>query len=159
MCNGCKDDTAEQVRSIDSSITVIETEIASKANALNPGDKAATSFPRLYVDADIIFLPGTTRAIIEALQGVTEVERDYFVRRVNASELAVGMTLMEDLRDDAGMLFATAGHEVTPLSLTRLRSLGRGRRIQEPIVVRMLREDRGADRRRHPDGGSPDEPS
>lgn len=69
VCNGCKDDTAEQVRSIDSSITVIETEIASKANALNLGDKAATSFPRLYVDADIIFLPGTTRAIIEALQG------------------------------------------------------------------------------------------
>lgn len=67
VCNGCKDDTAEQARSVDPCIDIIETDVASKANALNLGDEKATLFPRLYVDGDIEFCPGTLPAIIGAL--------------------------------------------------------------------------------------------
>ncbi len=54
VCNGCTDDTAELARSCAGSINVIETEIASKSEALRLGDRAAESFPRLYIDADVM---------------------------------------------------------------------------------------------------------
>ena len=54
VCNACKDDTAARARKFeDQGVTVIDTPTPGKANALNLGDAAATSFPRFYVDADI----------------------------------------------------------------------------------------------------------
>lgn len=68
VCNGCRDDTAKQARTYEPDVTVIETDVASKSNALNLGDESATHFPRLYVDADIEFCSGTVRAILNALR-------------------------------------------------------------------------------------------
>jgi glycosyltransferase involved in cell wall biosynthesis len=54
VCNGCRDRTAEVARQSGAGVRVIETEVASKANALNLGDQAACGFPRFYVDADVV---------------------------------------------------------------------------------------------------------
>lgn len=54
VCNGCTDNTAKNVKDNFSDIIVIETDIASKTNALNLGDEIARGFPRFYVDADIL---------------------------------------------------------------------------------------------------------
>ena len=53
VCNGCRDNTAEIVRSFGKAVRCIETAKASKVNALNIGDRAASYFPRIYLDADI----------------------------------------------------------------------------------------------------------
>ncbi len=54
VCNGCTDDTAAIARSFGPEVKVIETEVPSKSNALNLGDAVATSFPRVYMDADVV---------------------------------------------------------------------------------------------------------
>lgn len=53
-CNGCHDRTEEIARSFGPDVRVVESAIQSKVAALNTGDAAATRFPRLYVDADIV---------------------------------------------------------------------------------------------------------
>lgn len=53
VCNGCRDGTAEAARRVGRGVRVIETEVASKSNALNLGDAATTTFPRFYLDADV----------------------------------------------------------------------------------------------------------
>ncbi|GAA2743227.1 glycosyltransferase [Terrabacter aerolatus] len=52
-CNGCSDGTARLVRERYPDVAVVETPVASKAIALDLGDRTATTFPRLYVDADV----------------------------------------------------------------------------------------------------------
>jgi hypothetical protein len=47
---------------------VIETPKGSKTYALNLGDAAATAFPRIYLDADILLSHRTVTSIVEALQ-------------------------------------------------------------------------------------------
>ncbi len=54
VCNGCTDNTADLARRVSEKIRVIETDITSKTDALNLGDRAATGFPRFYVDADVL---------------------------------------------------------------------------------------------------------
>jgi hypothetical protein len=53
VANGCTDDTAARARSFGPPVKVVETPVGNKINALNLGDANATSFPRMYVDADI----------------------------------------------------------------------------------------------------------
>ena len=53
VCNGCRDNTAEIVRSFGKAVRCLETKKASKISALNLGDQAASYFPRFYLDADI----------------------------------------------------------------------------------------------------------
>jgi glycosyltransferase involved in cell wall biosynthesis len=67
VCNGCTDNTAEIARSI-AGVRVIETDVASKTNALNLGDRAVRGYPRFYVDADVI-MPG------ESLRMVAQILR------------------------------------------------------------------------------------
>jgi glycosyltransferase involved in cell wall biosynthesis len=53
VCNGCTDRSAAIARSFPFPVRVVETEVASKTNAWNLGDKTASCFPRFYLDADV----------------------------------------------------------------------------------------------------------
>jgi glycosyltransferase involved in cell wall biosynthesis len=68
VCNGCNDDTAAIAREFGAAVRVIETEIGNKTHALNLGDQAASSFPRVYVDADVVVTLSTIRALAARLE-------------------------------------------------------------------------------------------
>lgn len=53
VCNGCSDRTAATARLAAPDAKVVELAEGSKTSALNEGDRLATRFPRLYVDADV----------------------------------------------------------------------------------------------------------
>jgi glycosyltransferase involved in cell wall biosynthesis len=60
--NGCTDRTvAEASRP---GVLVLDRPEPGKAAALNAGDRAATGFPRIYLDADIILPPGGLAAVV-----------------------------------------------------------------------------------------------
>ncbi len=63
VCNGCTDKTANIVTKLSDKFVCIETDKASKVHALNLGDRAANSFPRIYLDADISLSEGAVAAI------------------------------------------------------------------------------------------------
>ena len=65
VCNGCHDDTAAVARACGHPVEVIDLTVASKTAALRAGDRMLRTFPRLYLDADVI-LPG--RAAIGVLK-------------------------------------------------------------------------------------------
>lgn len=68
VCNGCTDDTAAIARSFGSPVRVIETAVAGKAHALNLGDQASCSFPRIYVDADVVIALSAVRTLANRLE-------------------------------------------------------------------------------------------
>jgi cellulose synthase/poly-beta-1,6-N-acetylglucosamine synthase-like glycosyltransferase len=67
VANGCTDDTAEIARRVPG-VRVVETPVAAKGHALALGDEAASSFPRLYVDADIELGIDGVRALAAAVR-------------------------------------------------------------------------------------------
>ena len=67
VCNGCHDDTAAVVRASGHPVQMIELAVASKTAALRAGDRLLRTFPRLYLDADVV-LPGpAARRVLEHL--------------------------------------------------------------------------------------------
>jgi glycosyltransferase involved in cell wall biosynthesis len=68
VCNGCTDNTARIVATYNPAIRCIETEVPSKTNALNLGDRIARGFPRFYQDADVVLSLDAVRQIVEVLQ-------------------------------------------------------------------------------------------
>jgi hypothetical protein len=66
IANGCADDTAA-VAGKHAGVRVLELTEASKSAALNAGDAAVSTFPRIYLDADIALPPGSIRALAAAL--------------------------------------------------------------------------------------------
>lgn len=52
-CNGCRDRTADVARATAPWATVLDLPEPSKPAALDAGDQACRSFPRLYLDADV----------------------------------------------------------------------------------------------------------
>ncbi len=68
VCNGCADDTAQRAAAADPAAVVICLDRASKADALNAGDDAATRFPRFYVDADVELGIDAVRATASILE-------------------------------------------------------------------------------------------
>jgi hypothetical protein len=67
VCNGCSDQTAAAARAAGRDATIVELPVASKPAALNAGDRVATRFPRLYVDADVEMSIGAVRAVARTL--------------------------------------------------------------------------------------------
>ena len=67
-CNGCTDGTANIVRASWPTVRVTETSQASKPAALRAADEMLSVFPRIYLDADIIFSAASARIIINSLQ-------------------------------------------------------------------------------------------
>jgi glycosyltransferase involved in cell wall biosynthesis len=67
VCNGCTDRTAETARHACPDATVLEIPVASKIAALNEGERHATRFPRLYIDADVEMGTAAARAVADAL--------------------------------------------------------------------------------------------
>ena len=67
VCNGCTDATAAQARTFGAQVQVVEIEQPSKAAALRRGDEVATTFPRLYVDADVVLGTQDVRDLVKTL--------------------------------------------------------------------------------------------
>ena len=67
VCNGCRDDTAEVARGFGRSVTVIQLEEASKPAALRAGDRHLRTFPRLYLDADVVLTGRAARCVLSEL--------------------------------------------------------------------------------------------
>ncbi|TDW29935.1 glycosyltransferase family 2 protein [Cryobacterium psychrophilum] len=60
--NGCTDRTVAMATR--AGVIVIDRPEPGKAAALNVGDRAATGFPRIYLDADILVPPGGLAALV-----------------------------------------------------------------------------------------------
>lgn len=67
VCNGCRDDTARRARAVPG-VVVHEISAAAKTLALTAGDRAATTFPRIYLDADTHLTAAAARAMVAALE-------------------------------------------------------------------------------------------
>lgn len=67
VANGSTDGTADVARRVPG-VRVVETPVAGKGHALSLGDDAVSSFPRLYVDADVELAIDGVRALAEAVQ-------------------------------------------------------------------------------------------
>lgn len=65
-CNGCSDATA-RIAAAFSGVKVVELAAPSKTAALNAADAVVTTFPRIYLDADIAVTLDSLRAVVEAL--------------------------------------------------------------------------------------------
>ncbi|MGC5628596.1 WecB/TagA/CpsF family glycosyltransferase [Georgenia sp. Z1344] len=77
VCNGCTDGTAARAAAV-AGVRVVEIDVASKTAALNAGDRAATHWPRVYLDADIELAPATLRRLLETLADGALVARPAF---------------------------------------------------------------------------------
>lgn len=67
VCNGCNDRTAVEARSFGAGVKVLETSLPSKTYALNLGDKAASLYPRFYLDADIRLSRGALELVTKRM--------------------------------------------------------------------------------------------
>lgn len=65
VANACTDSTADVAR--EHGVRVIETPVPGKAHALRLGDDAASTFPRLYVDADVDLTVDSVRILVDTL--------------------------------------------------------------------------------------------
>ena len=66
VCNGCTDDTSAVAGAFEQ-VKVITTGIASKTAALNLGDESVSSYPRLYLDADVRLERDCVRRLFDSL--------------------------------------------------------------------------------------------
>ncbi len=66
--NGCTDRTVEIARSYSDRVILVEVAEASKHAALNAGDRAASVFPRVYLDADITVSAAAVQSVIDEMQ-------------------------------------------------------------------------------------------
>ena len=67
VVNASSDRTAEIAAGVDPRVTVIDTPTPGKTNALNLGEAAVTSFPRMFLDGDIELRPGASPRLFDAV--------------------------------------------------------------------------------------------
>jgi glycosyltransferase involved in cell wall biosynthesis len=67
VCNGCHDRTAEVARAAAPWAVVLDLPEPSKPAALDAGDAAATTFPRMYLDADVRIDADAVEAVFAAI--------------------------------------------------------------------------------------------
>lgn len=97
VCNGCTDDTALVAAGF-TGVDVVEIEDASKLAALRAGDRRATVFPRVYLDADIELSTAAIRAIATELQR-PEVLVAGVPGRMDLSEASLPVALFYEFRE------------------------------------------------------------
>lgn len=89
ICNGCSDETESVARRYPG-VRVFSTPLASKTEALNLGDRVATRFPRVYLDADVEISAAALMQIVRALEvdgGVIAAHPEYIYRTEHSSPL------------------------------------------------------------------------
>ena len=67
-CNGCTDGTADIARSSRHQVRVLEVDAASKPAALRAAEEVVSTFPRLYLDADVVVTAVAARRVLECLR-------------------------------------------------------------------------------------------
>lgn len=67
-CNGCTDRTVAVARQVAPWAVVLDLSEPSKPAALDAGDAAASTFPRLYLDADVAIDAASVQALFDAVQ-------------------------------------------------------------------------------------------
>jgi glycosyltransferase involved in cell wall biosynthesis len=68
VCNGCTDDTAAVAKAVPG-VTVLETPVAGKVGALRLGERQVTTFPRIFLDADVRLDGVSAHRLAVALEG------------------------------------------------------------------------------------------
>lgn len=68
VCNGCTDASASTAAGFGPAVDVIERDEASKAAALVAGAQRVSTFPIIYIDADVVIDTASIRALISALE-------------------------------------------------------------------------------------------
>ena len=68
VANGCSDATARIACEHAPTATIVQRHEPSKSAALNDGDSRASSYPRLYLDADVQVSTETVRLVVDALR-------------------------------------------------------------------------------------------
>ncbi len=107
VASGCSDNTAQIASSFGKNIRVIDIPAGSKRSALLAGDAAASGFPRIYVDADVVLgrydvlalaaelaKPGVLAAVPEralALDGCALLVRWYYDIWLRLPEIRRGL--------------------------------------------------------------------
>jgi len=84
VANGCSDRTA--VVAAGYGVTVIDRPEPGKAGALNAGDAVATTYPRIYLDADIVVPDGAVAALVERLDRTPSTLAVVPSRRLNTTD-------------------------------------------------------------------------
>lgn len=82
--NGCTDGTAAVAKR--PGVTVIDRAEPGKAGALNAADEAATTFPRIYLDADILVPPNGVAKVIAPFRDEHAPLAVVPARRLNTSD-------------------------------------------------------------------------
>ncbi len=68
VANGCSDQTAQIAREFAPQAKVMEIAEASKTAAMNAGREAASYYPQVFLDADVMCSFGTLRSLTDALE-------------------------------------------------------------------------------------------
>jgi response regulator RpfG family c-di-GMP phosphodiesterase len=106
---------------------------------------------KVAIDFDLLEAKGFTRGkalselegrtgwydqqILQALEKVIGVERNYQVKDITVLELRADMILGEDIRSTKGQLLISKGRELNDVALKRLKHFYQNSKIKEPIRV------------------------
>jgi hypothetical protein len=130
VCNGCDDDTAAVARGSGHPVEVIELDVASKPAALRAGDRLLRTFPRLYLDADVVLTGRSARQVLEHLaQGGAVAARPPFVYDTTHSSAIVRRYFRARSR------MPTLMGSIWGAGVYGLSAAGRGRFGDHPEVV------------------------